>query len=114
MGHEERVSVTDPGPGPLLTPRVLVYTTSLVSPATRGRAGHLHEVEELSVRNVPIPGIQLTDDEVSVQGAASILLPPRAQLRLVLNRPCLAVRPREPRLYLVILTESRITRRWSE
>ena len=118
VGHEVGAGGAESLPGPLLTPRVLVHTSSPVSPAAGGQARRLHEVEELSVgiglagQVSSLPSVQLGYRKVSVQVTAAILLPLPTQFRLVLHWPRPAVWPREPRQHLLILTESRI--RWSE
>ena len=96
--EEERVGVTVAVPRPLRALRVFVNTAALLCPATGVETGRLHEVIHVSVLNLPVARVGLADLEMMVQRATVILLPPPAQLRLVLNRPRFPVRSREPGL----------------
>ena len=97
VGHEEVVGDTPALPGPLLAPRVLVMTPGR-GPATGGRTGLLHEVEDVPAVDLAVR-VVLHQQEVPVQLAGPGPPPLGAVVALVLYLPR-SLRPtrlREPR-----------------
>ena len=86
VSHEGPRGDTHPPPGPVLTPRVFIMTAGL-HPATGPGTAPLHQVEHLPAGNLGKLILLVTDEEMFVKSAASILPPPGTQLSLVLHSP---------------------------